>query len=700
MIDEALGLVHRYLTSASSAKRNPEDQTIRRVGLVYVQSGSGGSSRSQFEGAQFDLEEITAAYDTDSYVRQAVDKYTDLIFKAGWNVVGVNENAIEYVKMRLELIAEATQTPTEEFFNQIAEDLVKYGNAFIVKSRLGSGYSFPNGIQVQPVGKKKPVVGYFVLPSETIQIARDKNGTIKGYQQDLGDKPVTFRPEDIIHVTWKKKRGQAFGSSFLIPVLPDVRLLREIEDNVNRLLHKYLHPLYKFKVGTTDEGFQSTPEEVDLVREMIEDMPTDGTLVLPERYDVDVIGAQGEAINAEWALRYFEQRVFTGFGVPETVFGRGANTNRSTADNLTSEMHDRVKAFQRVIATAIDEHIIKEILMEGGFDPIMNPDEDVDFKFEEIAIDEQVKLENQALYLYEHNGITFGEMRKRLGYEVEVADESQMYLNRVQIVLKGAESSDEEEPGTADNNNKMKPTNQHGTKTSPKKTTSDNEKSKVLEMNMAKAIRAENALECAGKRYENLRNDVLQLAKNCNEENNLEKQIPMVFSQTKDAMLKDFKYFIQSSLNNGVGDCKNDMKVSRSPNVNESLAARIVERLTEEKINTLFDVLMSGVSKKIKEENSSKSISSLFDVANYRVGFIIRTKLMKSYNYGYALAAQSLGQNFVKATINEEACKICIENKDKKIELAGDFYKDLPPWHANCLCRVEIAEENGGRAFK
>lgn len=685
MIDEALGLVHRYLTSASSAKRNPRDTTIKRVGLVYVQSGGGGSGRAQFEDAEFDLEEITSAYDTDSYVRQAVDKYTDLIFKAGWSIVGVNKNARDYVKTRLELIAEATQTPTEEFLNQIAEDLVKYGNAFIVKSRMSGNYSFPKGIQVQSIGDREPVVGYFVLPPESVKIARDQNGTIKGYQQDLGDKPVTFRPEDLIHVAWKKKRGQAFGSSFLIPVLPDVRLLREIEDNVNRLLHKYLHPLYKFKVGTTEDGFQSTPEEVDLVREMIEDMPTDGTLVLPERYDVDVIGAQGEAINAEWALRYFEQRVFTGFGVPETVFGRGSTANRSTADNLTSEMHDRVKAFQRVIATAIDEFIIKEILMEGGFDPVMNPDDDIDFKFEEIAIDEQIKLENQALYLYEHNGITFGEMRERLGYEVEVDDESQMYLNKVQLVQLAAKSSGSEEPGSAENNNKMKPTNQHGTKTSPKKTTSDNEKTKVSEMNQ---LDFKDTLASINKRYENLRHDVLQLVKNLNKQNDLEKQIPMVFSQAKDFIIKDLKSSIGNSLSMGINDCQSDSKVSRVPNVNESLAMRTMSRFMEDKVDNLLNDLINGIDNKIRDENSNKAISSLFDIIKYRLDFTARTQLMKSYNFGYALAAQSLGRDFVESVCNEEGCETCKSKENTKIELVGDFYKDLPPWHANCLCKV------------
>ena len=107
-------------------------------------------------------------------------------------------------------------------------------------------------------------------------------------------------------------------------------------------------------LGFQESGKESTPEEIEYVKQMIEEMPMDGTLVLPERYDVEVVGAQGEAIDASRILRYFEQRVFTGLGVPETVFGRASTSNKATADNLTIEMHDRVKAFQRSIATQIN----------------------------------------------------------------------------------------------------------------------------------------------------------------------------------------------------------------------------------------------------------------------------------------------------------------------------------------------------------
>ena len=697
-IKDRLSSLFNRITSASatrsSGSRNPADNIIKRVGLVFVSGGGGGGNRAEFEPPDFDLEEITLAYDNEAYVRQAVDKYTDLIFKAGWDIVSSNDNAKDYILLRLKLIAEATQTPTEEFFNQIAEDLVKYSNVFIAKARLSGDYQFPSGINAQGLDEKEPVVGYFVLPPDTIEIARDRNGRIVNYQQEIsgGGKEIKFRPEDMIHITWKKKRGHAFGTPFLIPVLPDIRLLREVEDNVARLLHKYLHPMYKFKVGLAEEGFESTPEEVELIRETIEDMSTDGTLVLPERYDIDVVGAQGEAINAEWALKYFEQRVFTGLGIPDTVFGRSNTANRATADNLTSEMHDRVKAFQRVISTAIDSHIMHELLMEGGFDPVLNEDDDADFIFEEIAIDEQVKIENQASFLYEHNGITFPEFRRRIGYEPEV-EESEMYLNRVQIPQAEA-GSQPGEAGTPETNNKQKPENQHGKKSSPKKTSSSVDE-KVKPPDISYTLKIQGSVDRLNYEYEKLRDDMVQIASKSRDNPDLKKQIPMTFDKIRENILKELEGNANMSFERGIQDAKNDCNVSREPEVKKSMAKSIVRENMNNEIDALLSDLQIRISASLLSDGVEQIISSTFDVLKYRLSFIARTKIMKSYNYGYALAAKALERKELVSVSTSDSHDGCQEKSGKPIELSGDLYSKIPPWHTNCWCTVKI-KENGG----
>lgn len=341
-----LGLFQRHpdesknmqvLNAPSSSRRDPKKSIIKRIGLAFT-SGSGG--RDTFEPpAGFDFDEIEKAYNTEAYVRQAMDKYIDLMFKSGWDIVGKNQNSVDYIRLRLAAIADATHIPTKQLLIDIAEDMVVYHNVFIVKARMkGGSYSLPPGITATGVGNSEPVVGYFPLPVNTIQIARDSNGTIKKYKQEIGgaDKPIEIKPEDMVHVYIDKPKGRAFGVPFLWAALDDIKLLRQIEELVARLIYKDIFPLYQYQVGLAQEGFEATDEEIEFVREQIAELTLDGGIVVPERHNISVIGSQGKALDAYQYLKYFEQRVFTGLGISETMMGRGDCYDEET-QTLTDE---------------------------------------------------------------------------------------------------------------------------------------------------------------------------------------------------------------------------------------------------------------------------------------------------------------------------------------------------------------------------
>lgn len=450
------------------AKRDPNATLVKKIGLAL----DVGSSR-EFLAPPFDLTQITNAYDTEAYVRQAVDKYIEMMFKAGWDFVGKNQAAVDYIRMRFKLMAEMTQTPTDQLWIEMAEDLVKYGNVIIVKARdkgnlLGGTKT---GLKVQGLSGEAPVVGYYPINVTTIQILRDKNGIVKGWQQLVvgQDKPVKFKVTDVVHIYYKKEKGAAFATPFLLSALDDIRSLRQAEETVLRLIYRNLHPLLHIKVGTNDLPGQQG--EVDSVRSEFENMDLEAGFVTSERVSIDAVSAD-KIIDAKEYLKYFEQRVFTGLGVSELMMGRGNTANRSTGDNLSGEFADRVKAFQKVMAIFVDEFIVKELLMEGGFDPVLNPDDDVDFVFKEIDVDAQIKAENHAIFQYEHNVITEEEMRTLLGRD-PITDRATMFMNLVTIPVAAATAASKAAvsptaAGTKATNNKNKPTNQNGTKPSPK----------------------------------------------------------------------------------------------------------------------------------------------------------------------------------------------------------------------------------------
>ena len=111
---------------------------------------------------------------------------------------------------------------------------------------------------------------------------------------------------------------------------------------------------------------------------------------------------------------------------------QGNTANRSTGDNMTSEMSDRIRAIQRIMEMFINQFMIKELLMEGGYDPILNPDQVVEFRFTDNDVDVEIKKQVHAIYKYEHNAITEDEMRDELGMDpIPDGERSKMFVELI-----------------------------------------------------------------------------------------------------------------------------------------------------------------------------------------------------------------------------------------------------------------------------
>lgn len=460
--------------AGSSGQRDPAASTVKRVGLRM-----GDITSKDFEDPEFDLTEIQTGYNADSYIRQGVDKYVDQIFKEGYEFYGKNEQAVEYIKLRLAFIAEATRTPTTQMLTDIAEDVVKFSNCFLAKVRVKDINVLPPGINIQGIGGAQPVAGYFCINATTVKMKRDKTGVCTGYQQEVdgGDKPVKFKPEDMVHFFFKREKGNAFGTPFLWPVLDDVRALRQAEENVLRMMYRNIHPFNHISVGTDE--IPGTEAEIEQVQDAVNNMDVEGGIITSNRVIIKPI-ASDKVVDAEPYLKYLEARVFSGMGIPAILFGRGDTSNRSTGDNMTSEMSDRIKAIQRTIEAIFNDFIIKELLLEGGYDPVLNPDDEVLFQFRENDMDSMIKFQNHVIFKFEHNAITEDEMRLDLNMD-PIQDRS--LLNR-ELTLQtniqqskatsalGNNTNVKPQTGSASKavSNKNKPTNQNGQKTSPKKT--------------------------------------------------------------------------------------------------------------------------------------------------------------------------------------------------------------------------------------
>ena len=501
------------------------------------------NSDTDFEDPDFSLEDIQNGYNTDSYIRQGVDKYVDQIFKEGYSFYGTDTNVVEYLKLRLSYIAEASNTPTNQLLMDIAEDIVKYGNCMVVKARNNDPNALPQGTTVTGLYGKDPVVGYFCANPVSMKCKRDDYGTIISWQQETDRGKQEFNPEDVVHFYYKREKGNAYGTSFLIPVLDDVRALRQAEENVLKMMYRNIYPFYHVAVGTEEQT--GTTREVEELKAAIDGMDVEGGLVTTERVKITPI-ASDKVIDAEPYLKYMESRVFSGMGIPEIMFGRGNTANRSTGDNMTSEMADRIRAMCRVIEMFFNSFIIKELLMEGGYDPVLNPDQSVEFRFNDNDVDVMIKKQVHAIYKYEHNAITEDEMRDELGMDpIPDGDREKLFVElitretlRVQAELNTqVAKATATQTGTAETNNKQK--NQGGKSSGG----SGNKKSSSQSKNSIEP----QSIGLIKDSIDNMENSIDNYIKECFDTNTQITQVKLI--EKVIACNKEIRYIISRSSN-------------------------------------------------------------------------------------------------------------------------------------------------------
>lgn len=362
--------------------------------------------REIFSRPEYNLEEIRDASESDSYIKISFSKYSYLIFKAGWTFKSDNQEAIDYLNKRFKLMSYCTGKPMDILLQEIADDFTRYSNVILLKSRVDS---IP-GVKATPFDSDQVVGGYCRVDPASVKIKRDKYGNVIKYEQGHGANKKQFFPRDVIHMYYDKDANNAFGTPRIIAALDDVKLLRKIEGNIVALIHRFSMPLYQWKIGIPEVGFQGTDAEINRAKREVESSSLDGLIITNEKTEIKAIGAEGHALNAEPYLRYFEDRVFSALGVSASQMGRGGA--KQDADSMEAQIHDTVKFIQRTISTWIKETVITELLLEGGFNPF-DGSADVEFAFEEISLETKLKKENHEMLKYQSNVTTLKKQEEK-----------------------------------------------------------------------------------------------------------------------------------------------------------------------------------------------------------------------------------------------------------------------------------------------
>lgn len=386
--------------------------------------------RSDWQKPEWNFDDLAKAVNTESYMFRAIQKKVNRVLVAGYSFGGQDSEAVEYIENRFAEIAWATQKPISLLFATLFWEMFQQSNSIWVKvrDRNKSSGKVRRGLMGEEI---EPVCGYFPLPLERLEFKVKKNGELKKvllnmseshvgmYGNEKGPNTVEFLPRDIVHFYANKRTGFIVGTPELYPALDDVALLRRIEENVEDLIETNLFPTFHYKVGTDAHPERVSPDgkkETQIVKQKIKYMPAGGIFVSDHRHEIVAIGSEGRALRIDFYLTYFKNRALAACGTSALDMGEGTSANRSTASTLSKSMLLDIEAMTILVAEFFNFYIINELLLEGGFNPLLK-EESVKIKFGVIDKEEKRADENHHSQMFMQNAITMSELRQSIGRE-------------------------------------------------------------------------------------------------------------------------------------------------------------------------------------------------------------------------------------------------------------------------------------------
>ena len=665
---------------------------VKAIGFISAYA----QRREWFHRPEYNLQEIRDAAEADSYVKISLSKTSYLIYKAGWKFKGENQEAIDYLEQRFKIMSYCTGVPMDILMQGVADDLVRYSNAFLLKSRVDR---IP-GIKAKPITEDGMIIGgYTRVDPCSIRIKRDKHGNILKYEQGFGSNKKQFKPEDVIHLYLDKDANNAFGTPRIIAALEDVKLLRKIEGNVTALIYRFAMPLYQWKIGIPEVGFQGTDEEIAKAKYEIETGSLDGVFITNEKTEIKAIGAEGNAMNMQPYLAYFENRVFSALGVSAAQMGRGGA--KQDADSMEQQVHDTVKYIQRMMSDFIENKLLIELLLEGGFNPF-DKNSYVDYVFEEISLETKIKKENHEINKYQSNVTTYNEARRRMGMKDESEDDEKLYNRYItdestlrqidrtaehQLELARVNNAAKAATGSSSSGSGTKKASSAGTK-KPRTTKDKGPSGRVRSIDRPSNQYGTHSVKMKESFEDSLiTKDSLKYKEIVNIYNDLKSDIQskeiktnIHYEYTLELLENKFIEIVNKQSIKAMNDAV--YEINKLDDTDNKLPD---EKIELDEFYKEIRTSLSNILVDIKNSVNRTNLDDIFDDNEYRLLYLLDFIQRKIYWYSYIKAGALMGKTKAYVSFSSEDDK---EDHERIINLDDFSIDDIPSYHSFCNCKI------------
>jgi len=256
----------------------------------------------------------------------------------------------------------ADKVNLSNFFHTMTKSMLIYGNAYCEVIKNGNNQI----IQLKP------------LDSKWIQVFRNPTGDIIGYAQIIegtdaviwgstGDqrKDLAFHKRlklknQIIHFKHNVLGSNKYGTSLIQPLMSSLGSKLDMEENLKKVLFKYVAPLIVATVG--NDSFPANESVVSGISATLKDLQAESELTVSHLVDLKVLDFNAKGMDIQTPINQIEQQIITGGQVPPALLGlMGGKVDKATAEVSLRGFGRRVNFIQRELKNEFEDKFINEL---------------------------------------------------------------------------------------------------------------------------------------------------------------------------------------------------------------------------------------------------------------------------------------------------------------------------------------------------
>jgi len=232
-----------------------------------------------------------------------------------------------------------------------------------------------------------------ILPPEQMRVVvykgEGRDGQIKGFRQIplMGNKPIEFTTDEVVHFKWNTATSMFYGVSDLKAVCGTLTSFLNFQEDIGEIIHRYAAPIIHWLLGT--EETPATAAEISEFIALLNDRDVGQDMVTSSNVKANPIVNNLRMVQPDGMIKLLENQLIAGLRVPEFFIRGGESSNKATADVMLQAFDRKVKAIRQAVGTMVEDSIFKKIA----------PTSDVTLSWNELSVESEHTKAEEFMWL-------------------------------------------------------------------------------------------------------------------------------------------------------------------------------------------------------------------------------------------------------------------------------------------------------------